>query len=187
MIFRRCMAILHKEADADDATQEVFANFFEKEGRFEIRPEGFGGLLSKMAGYMSFNQLRKNRMVACQLYALATNVSLNRIRDQKGMGTGDIYYELSIFSSTENKNSDILSSTGFPDDKESEQVVDRLFVEALLEEEDEKTRDIYFLRFRDNMTFEEIGEVVGLSTAAVHKRFKKFVNTVRLKLGREQK
>ena len=177
MVFRRCKDILHNTHDADDATQEVFENFLNKESHFEIRPKGFGGLFIKMAGYMSLNQLRENRRDACRFYALATNVSLNRVRD---MGTADIY---NILFSPE-KGKSLIESDGFSDD--SEQVVDRLFVEAILKEEDEKTRDIYFMRYRDNMTFEEIGEVVGLSTAAVHKRLVKLENEIRLILDKDQ-
>jgi len=172
MVLRRCREILRNTEDAEDAAQDVFTKFYEKEGSFDIRPEGFGGLLSKMAVNKSLNQYRKNRMVACQFYALATNVSLNRVR---GMGTGDIYDKL---SSTK------VESDGFPDD--SEQVINSLFVKAILEEEDEKTRGIYYMYYRDRMPLKEIGELVGLSTAAVHKRLKKLENTARSKLGKDQ-
>ena len=173
MVFRRCMGILRNTEDAEDAAQEVFENFLKKEERFDMR-EGFGGLFSKMAGNMSLNQYRKNRRDACRLYALATNVSLNRIRD---MGTADIYDLLS---------SPKVESDGYPDDKVGEQVADRLFVEDILKEEDEKNRDIYFMYYRDRMTLKEIGENVGLSKDGVKKRLIKLENKVRLKLGKDQ-
>ena len=176
MVLRRCREVLCDEDDAQDAAQDVFENFLKKEERFDSS-KGFGGLLYKMVGYMSLNQFRKNRRDACRFYALATNVSLNRVRD---MGRTDIY---NILFSPE-KGKSLIESDGFSDD--SEQVVDRLFVESILKEEDEKTRDIYFMRYRDNMTFEEIGEAVGLSTTAVYKRLGKLENKVRLKLGKDQ-
>jgi len=179
MVFRRCMEILHNTENAEDAAQDVFAKFFEKEGSFDIRPEGFGGLFFKMALNTSLNKRRKDKRYACRLYAHATNVSLNRVKDQvkeKDMGTGAIR---DMFLTK-------VESDGFPDDKVGGQVVDRLFVEAVLEEEDEKTRDIYFMRYRDNMTFEEIGEVVELKKDAVRKRLIKLENKIRLILGKDQ-
>jgi len=130
-----------------------------------------------MATNKSRNQFRKNRSDACRFYALATNVSLNRLRD---MGTADIY---DILSSPE-KGKSLIESDGFPD--ETEQIADKLFVEALLQEEDEKTRAIYYMRYRDGMTLKEIGELVGLSTAAVEKRLKKLKEQAQLKLGKDQ-
>ena len=180
MVFRRCRKILHNDEDAKEATQEVYAKFYAKEESFEIRPEGFGGLLSTMASNTSFNKLKKDRGYARLLFAEATNVSLNRVNDQlkkdreKDMETSH--------------NWDIASpkveSDGFPD--ETEQIVDKLFVEALLEEEDEQTRRIYYMRYRDRMKLKEIGEIEELSTAGVHKKLKEFKSTVWEKLGKEQ-
>jgi len=176
MVFRRCMEILRNTEDAEDAAQDVFEKFLcvKRKGRFDIRSEGFGGLLSIMARNKSINQLRKNRRDACRLYALATNVSLNRIRD---MGTRDIY---DILASPK------VESGGSPDDKVGDQVADKLFVEAVLKEEDEKNRDIYFMYYRDGMTLKEIGENVGLSKDGVQKRRIKLENKIRLKLGKDQ-
>ena len=178
MVLRRCREILRNTEDAEDAAQDVFAKFYEKEGSFDTR-EGFGGLFFKMAVNTSLNKRKKDKRYACRLYAHATNVSLNRVKDQvneKDMGTGVIW---DMFSTK-------VESNGFPDDKVGGQVVDRLFVEAVLEEEDEKTRDIYFMRYRDNMTFEEIGEVVELKKDAVRKRLIKLENKIRLILGKDQ-
>ena len=178
MVLRRCREILRNTEDAEDAAQDVFAKFYEKEGSFDTR-EGFGGLFFKMAVNTSLNKCKKDKRYACRLYAHATNVSLNRVKDQvkeKDMGTGAIR---DMFLTK-------VESDGFPDDKVGEQVVDRLFVEDILKEEDEKNRDIYFMYYRDRMTLKEIGENVGLSKDGVKKRLIKLENKVRLKLGKDQ-
>jgi RNA polymerase sigma factor (sigma-70 family) len=159
------------------------------EGRFDIRSEGLGGLLYKMADNMSINQIRKKKRDASRFYAMATNVSLNRVRDQvkeKDMGTGEIW---ALFTTKDDPRrtykhgkdyyGDKLVSTSSADN----QVVDQIFLDAILKEEDEKTRNIFYMHRRDKMAYKEIGEVVGLSTAAVEKRLKKFEKQARSKLG----
>jgi len=190
MVLRCCMKILHDDYNAENAAQDVFEKLYrlKVEGRFDIRSEGLKGLLSKMAENNSINQLRKKRREACRFFAMATNVSLNRVRDQvleKDAGTGEIW---ALFTNKDDPRrtykhgkdyyGDKLVSTSSADN----QVVDQLFLEAILKEEDEKTRNIFFMRERYNMTLKEIGEIVGLSTAAVDKRLKKFEKQARSKL-----
>ena len=67
-------------------------------------------------------------------------------------------------------------------DENFERVEAELLVKAVLEGEDEKTRDICFMSYRDKMTLEQIGEAVGLKKSAVGKRLKNLEKTVRLKL-----
>jgi len=183
MVLRRCREILHDDYDAENAAQDVFEKLcrLKMEGRFDIRSEGLGGLLSKMADNMSINQIRKKRREVSRFFAMATNVSLNRVRDhvkEKDMGTGEIR---DLFTNKEIPRflDDNVVSTSSADN----QVVDQIFLEAILKEEDEKTRNIFFMHRRDNMTYKEIGEVVGLSIAAVDKRLKKFEKQARSRLG----
>jgi RNA polymerase sigma factor (sigma-70 family) len=194
MVFRRCREILHNDDDAADTAHDIFEKVFslKDEGRFDIRSEGFGGLLSKMAVNNSINQLRKKRREASRFFAMAINVSLNRVRDQvkkQDMGISDIL-DLSRNKPKDNPNhfdpqGDRVGYTPSVDEQ-IEYGLRQETMEVILKEEDEKTRDIYFMHCRYNMTFKEIGENVGLSTAAVQKRFKKFENKARLKLGRDQ-
>jgi RNA polymerase sigma factor (sigma-70 family) len=191
MVLRRCREILRNDYDAENAAQDVFEKLcrLKMEGRFDIRSEGLGGLLYKMADNMSINQIRKKKRDASRFYAMATNVSLNRVRDQvkeKDMGTGEIW---ALFTTKDDPRrtykhgkdyyGDKLVSTSSADN----QVVDQIFLDAILKEEDEKTRNIFYMHRRDKMAYKEIGEVVGLSTAAVEKRLKKFEKQARSKLG----
>ena len=55
-------------------------------------------------------------------------------------------------------------------------------VKAILDEQDEKNRKIYFYKYRDDMTLEEIGKVVGLGKSAVQKRIKILEKQVKVRL-----
>jgi len=188
MVFRRCKEILGNETDAQDAAQDVFEKFWrlKTEGRFNIRSEEIGGLLKKMAINTSINQTRRKRREAGRFFAMAVNISLNRIRDQvkeKSMVTEEIENLAAHYYDKPEKRG------LFPDDKagytpsNDSLIIDRLYIEDILREEDEKTRDIVYMYHHDKMTLKEIGETVELSTAAVQKRLKKFEEKARLKLG----
>jgi DNA-directed RNA polymerase specialized sigma subunit len=68
-----------------------------------------------------------------------------------------------------------------------EQVEAKIIVKAILDEQDETTRKIYFYKYHDDMTLKQIGEVVGLGKSAVQKRIKKLEEQIRVKMGEADK
>jgi RNA polymerase sigma-70 factor (ECF subfamily) len=101
------------------------------------------------------------------LYTMATNACLNRLRKKKRE-------VLSVFSDKEEYFA--RADEGF------ERVEARIFLEAILKEESEENRAVYFMYHADGMTLKEIGEAVGLSASGVRKRLGAFKSRVSSKL-----
>ena len=109
------------------------------------------------------------RFPSSLLYTMATNICLNRLRKKKRETLSDF--------TGEGENLLFCADRGF------DQVDAELLMEAILKDESEMNRSICFMYHTDGMTLKEIGEVVGLSVAGVHKRLEAFKNRARLKLG----
>ncbi|MDD5305717.1 MAG: sigma-70 family RNA polymerase sigma factor [Deltaproteobacteria bacterium] len=133
MVHRRCLRILGIEAEADDAAQDVF-----------------------MRVVRSMERFRGQASPATWLYRIATNVSLNRIRDKR--------------------NRDRLEQQAFEPAAVSEPVEawPRDLVLRVLLGFDGATRETVLYGVVEGMTYEEIAEVTGCSVALVRKRMGKF-------------
>ena len=103
-----------------------------------------------------------------EVYNIATNGSLDWFKDKEG-GQGQKILEAGII------------------DNGYDQVESEIIVKAILDEQDETTRRIYFYKYHDDMILEQIGEAVGLKKSAVQKRIKNLEEQVRLKMGRAGK
>jgi RNA polymerase sigma-70 factor (ECF subfamily) len=165
MVKNRCLGILRNEEDAEDIAHAVFEKIqkLKQNGQFNIQyPKTY---LSTMAKNMSINNKKKARRELIEIYDMATNVSLNRIKSKDEQEV----WEASII------------------DNGYEQVEAEIVVKAILAEQDEITRKIYFYKYHDNMTLEQIGEVVKLGKSAVHKRIKNLEEQVKAVLGKVKK
>ena len=185
MVYRRCLGILRNHEDAEDIAQDVFEKLQRQktEGRLNIQSSGGpGGLLSQMAKNLSINQTWKTRREILTIYSIATNASINRIRE-KNKGVAEIWNTMNSRAALESNS----SGDKFFFDEGFSQVEAKIFVEEVLNEEDEITRDIYFMRYHDEMTLVQIGEAVGLSKSAVEKRIRKIKKRVLLKWGKDKK
>jgi len=96
------------------------------------------------------------------LYTMATNVCLNRLRKKKR----------EVLSSFSYSNEYFVWDEGF------EQVEAVVLLEAILKDESEENRTIFFMYHADGMTLKEIGEVAGLSISGVRKRLDAFKSRV---------
>ena len=168
MVKDRCMAILHNKEDAQDMAHDVFAYVMEKakkDGQFSIPyPKTY---LSKMAENMGINKKKRARRELIEVYNMATNGSLDWFKDK--MEQGQERWEAGIV------------------DNGYEQVEAQIIVQAILDEQDEITRRIYFYKYHDDMTLEQTGEAVGLKKSAVQKRIKNLEEQVKVKMGRAGK
>jgi RNA polymerase sigma-70 factor, ECF subfamily len=100
------------------------------------------------------------------LYTMATNVCLNRLRKKKR----------EVLSGFSDSNEFFVLDEGF------EQVEAGVLLEAILRDESEENRTIFYMYHADGMTLKEIGEVVGLSVSGVRKRLEAFKSRILAKI-----
>jgi RNA polymerase sigma-70 factor (ECF subfamily) len=133
MVRRRCLAILKREEDAEDAAQEVFVRVLRSMGAF-----------------------RGQASPATWLYRIATNICLNRIRDAK--------------------NRERLDKTAFeePEPTRPFEAWPRDLALRILADFDDATRETVLYAEVEEMTHQEIAEVMGCSVSLVRKRIAKF-------------
>jgi len=127
MVLRRCRQILRDDAEAMDVAQDVFVQLIRHRSRLEDR----------------FPSSLLNRM--------ATNLSLNRLRDRKR--------ERSVPAVG------FLETIACASDLDAPLVLQRLF--GL---HPESTRAMAVLHYLDGMTLEEVASDCGLSVSGVRKR-----------------
>jgi RNA polymerase sigma factor (sigma-70 family) len=165
MVESVCMRTLHNKEDAEDLAHDVFAYVLEKckkEGQSSIPyPTTY---LSKVAKNMGINKKKRARRELIEVYNMAANGSLNWFID-KGGSEGKEKWEAGIV------------------EKGYEQAEAEIIVKAILDEQDEITRKIYFYKYHEDMTLEQIGEAVGLKKTAVHERLKALEEQVKVKMG----
>ena len=129
MVLRRCRRLLHDENEALDVTQEVFVRLLQHSSRLS------------------------DRYPSSLLYGIATNLSLNPIRDRRRhpSDAGD----------------EILHRIAVWDDLDAPLLVERLF-----RRHPESTRTMAVLHYVDGMTLEQVARECGLSVSGVRKRLR---------------
>jgi RNA polymerase sigma-70 factor (ECF subfamily) len=136
---RRCRRILGDSDEASDAAQEVFVRLLTKGADFRGAAE-----------WMTW------------LYRVATNVCLNRLRDQKTRAA--------LLA----RNADEVAPSSPSPPPDAAGTIDRRFLVTLLEELDETTQEIVLYHLVDEMSQGEIAALVGLSRVTVNKRLMRF-------------
>ena len=140
MVFRRCLKLLQDEEKAVDAMQEVFVRLLIHRNRLQ------GTYPSSL------------------LFRIATNICLNKIREQRHI------------KSLENTN--ILSKIAYYDDREDRFLYSNL-LNLIFKKERKSTRRIAVMYFIDRMTLKEVAEEAGLSISGVRKRLRILKKRVR--------
>lgn len=180
-VYRRCYKLLRNHEDAENAAQDVFEKLLRVEDSLEIRSSGGpASLLFKIAKNAGIDEFKRRRKEIYMFYAKAINISLKRIKDK---GESEIRQ---LLKNEIAQNNIFCAEINFEDGRFA-QVEAEIIVNAILNEEDEKTKLIYFMRYHEDMTFEHIGEAVGLKKSAVEKRLNKFKEHVRLSTSKEFK
>jgi RNA polymerase sigma-70 factor (ECF subfamily) len=142
MVLRRCRRLLKDEQSAFDAMQEVFLKL----------------LLAR--------ERLTGEYPSALLYRMATNLCLNRIRNERRCTTSDyldIFHHLPQF-----------------DNPESALVAGNL-LDFIFRRERESTRQVAVMYFIDGMTIKEIASTMKLSISGVHKRLEKLRRRIREK------
>lgn len=145
MVLRRCWRILKDKEKSHDAMQEVFLKLLQSHGRLH-------GI------YMS-----------SLLYRMATNVCLNRIRDERKHQTPF--------------NSDFLTQVGSLGGLEEGWALESVF-DYILKVEKASTHQIAVMYFVDGLTMEEISEEMNLSVTAICKRLQRLRRVLKNQGGR---
>ena len=139
MVLRRCRKMLKNEQSAYDAMHEVFLNVLSNQNRLT------GDYPSAL------------------LYRIATNVCLNRIRNERKLSLNEFL--------------DILHNISFIESQEEYSA--RIFLAYILENEKESPQQIAVLYFVNGMTIKEIAETKNLSISGVHKHLDKLRRKIR--------
>jgi RNA polymerase sigma factor (sigma-70 family) len=147
-----CLAVLRNEADAQEITNTVFQKIFELKAKGVFIPET-KYYISTMAKNMSISRLRRARKEMLLLRQKAADERISFF-----ISKGDD--EQKIWEAG-------LLDNGY------EQIEAEIIIKSVLAEQDETTRKIYRYKYIEDMTLEQIGEILGLVKSAVHKRIKK--------------
>lgn len=144
MVLRRCRRMLKNEQSAYDAMHEVFLKVVSNQNRLT------------------------GEYPSALLYRMATNVCLNRIRNEKKHSL--------------NEYLNILQNTAFFENQELETTAKNL-LEYILGKEKEIPRKIAVMYFVNGMTIKEIAETMRLSISGVHKNLNKIRRRIKNKGG----
>lgn len=139
MVLRRCRFLLRNDDEALDACQDVFLRLVERQQWIDAR-------------YPS-----------SLLYRMATNVCLNRLRDQTRRRESPEEEALLAIASAEEPAA--LSNA-------------RLLLDWLFDRHPVSSRTIAVLHFVDGLTLEEVASEVGLSVSGVRRRLRKLRQTL---------
>ena len=132
--------MLKNEESAYDAMQEVFLNILSNQNRLT------------------------DTYPSALLYRIATNVCLNRIRNERKHALHEYL--------------DLLQNASFFE-KQQENPSAKKLLEYVLGKENEPTRKIAVMYFINGMTIKEIAETMKLSISGVHKRLDKLRRKIR--------
>jgi len=166
LVYRRCFSILHNKEDAQDISGDVFEKVQElkSKGKFIDYPKTY---LSRMAENMSKNKKKRDRRELIELYDMATNGSINWFKNKGEKERKE--WEAGII------------------EKGYEQIEAEIIVEAILNEQEEIIRKIYFYYYHDDMSLEQIGEAVGFGKSTVQNKIKKLEKQVKEAIRGENK
>jgi RNA polymerase sigma factor (sigma-70 family) len=167
VVYRRCLSVLGSVEDAQDAAHDVFAKLQELTAKGQVSIPYPKTYLSTAAANMGINKKKRARKELIKIYDIATGGNLDWFREKGEQGREKLQIGIT--------------------DNGYEQVEAEIIVKAILDEQDETTRKIYFYKYHDDMTLEQIGEAVGLGKSAVHKRIKALEEQVKLKMGKADK
>jgi RNA polymerase sigma-70 factor (ECF subfamily) len=131
MVYRRCLKLLKNEQDALDCMQDVFLSATKSFGHIQ-HPSSY-------------------------LYRVATNLSLNWIRDHKNIQETEIDDLVIEIASSEDSDTMVIFNS----------ILDKIF-----HNEAASTKVIALLHLYDGFTLEEVSDIVNMSLSGVRKRLR---------------
>lgn len=129
MVLRRCRRLLRNEDDAMEVAQEVFVALAKNRRRLD------------------------DRFPSSLLFRMATNLSLNRIRDRRHhpvMPGDEVLHRIASWKDLDTP----------------------LFLDALFRRQPASTRTMAVVHFVDGLTLEQVARITGMSVSGVRKRLR---------------
>lgn len=142
MVVNTCFGIVHSKADAEDLAQDVFLEIFRTAENF-----------------------RGDSKISTWVYRIATNRSLNFVRNKKRKGFFQTLEE--TFTGGKNQNREISQNRG---DQPDHQITDSQRKELLhraIDRLPEKQRIAFTLNKYEDLSYQQIAEVMETSLASV--------------------
>ncbi len=142
MVVNTCLGIVHSKADAEDLAQDVFLEIFRTAKNF-----------------------RGEAKISTWLYRIATNRSLNFIRNKKRKGFFQSFEE--AFTGGRNRDNEI---TGNLSDQPDRMITDQQRTDLLhraIDRLPEKQRVAFTLNKYEELSYRQIAEVMEISLASV--------------------
>jgi len=138
MVLRRCTKLLKNEASAFDAMQDVFVQVLKNEKKLDLtNPSSL-------------------------LYRIATNVCLNKIRDEKKY----------LFVNSDDEQYKMLVQIANAEDLETQTIFSGL-LSYVFNRVPASSKTIAVLHYVDGLTLSQVAREVNLSVSGVRKRLKK--------------
>ncbi len=148
VVYRRCLRLLRDREEAQDATQQVFIQLLRHKDRFAEQPE----------------------QAIPWVQAVATNVSLNRLRDGGRRAT-------KLESAAEDQA---------PPAPMDQALADQQLARQLLARADTPARELAVTVRMKERTHEDVADSLGVSEKTVQRRLKRFLSDARRSLqGKE--
>ena len=142
MVVNTCLGIVHNQADAEDLAQDVFLEIFRTAEKF-----------------------RGDAKISTWLYRIATNRSLNQIRNNKRKRFFQSIED--TFTGGRNRNSEISENRGDqPDQSMADQQRSDLLHRAI-DRLPEKQRIAFTLNKYEELPYQQIAEIMEISLASV--------------------
>jgi RNA polymerase sigma-70 factor (ECF subfamily) len=133
MVYRRCKQILYDDDTAADVMQEVFITLLRKKNRLH------------------------DKYPSSLLYTIATNLSLNHIRNKK--------------RKKEVKSDAIIETIASCEDIE-QQTLNKDLIHKIFQKEPASTKSMAYMHLVDKMTLQEVARLHNLSVSGVRKRLR---------------
>lgn len=142
MVVNVCFAIVHNQTDAEDIAQDVFLEIYRNAAGF-----------------------RGDARLSTWLYRIATNRSLNFVRDNKRRRFLQSLED--AFSGGKNRNREITEYRGDQPDHEITNRQRGEMLHKVIDSLPEKQRTAFVLNKYEDLTYQQIAEVMELSLSAV--------------------
>jgi RNA polymerase sigma-70 factor (ECF subfamily) len=156
MVHRRCVRLLGRGRDAEDAMQDVFVRLVSRRDTLHA-----GRRVGQRAGHAGEGDGRRSDendgQVAALLWTMATQVSLNRLRTRRRKPE---------------HGAELLDAIAAADDPEERVFLRRALDVIFVGDHGRRvsTRTLAVLRYVDGMSLDETAAATGLSVAGVRKR-----------------
>ncbi len=154
-VYGLALRMLQNEADAQDVAQEAFVKAFHSLASFDTK-KPFGAWISKITANLCIDHYRKRRLAVVSLDVPIEGESGSRVREFEDRRPGPVEH------------------LEFQDERQR--------LDALLDSLPDKYRTVVLLRHREDLSYDEIAEILGIPLGTVKARLHRAHNLLKRKL-----